>query len=76
MIRELRRGSQESMITSIAFSPDNTKLVCTSDHGTMHVFGAIKSGDKEVENKKSGLKFLGGVNKYFDSEWSFAKFNL
>eukprot|EP00703_Trepomonas_sp_PC1_P005466 JAP91140.1 WD40 repeat-containing protein [Trepomonas sp. PC1] len=76
MLRELRRGSKESRITSIAFSPDNSKLACTSDHGTMHVFGAIKSGDQQVENKKSGLKFLSGVNKYFESEWSFAKFSV
>ncbi|CAL6005743.1 WD40_repeat protein [Hexamita inflata] len=76
MIREVRRGSQESTIFSIAFSPDNTKLACTSDHGTIHVFCAINQPDEEVENKKSGLKFLGGMNKYFDSEWSFAKFNV
>ena len=30
----------------------------------------------EAENKKSSLKFLGGMNKYFDSEWSFAKYNV
>lgn len=29
-----------------------------------------------VENKRSNLKFLGGVSKYFDSEWSYAKFNV
>ena len=80
MVRELRRGTQEAGIECIAFSPDNSKIACTSDHGTVHIFCAIQTPqaivENDAQNKKSTLQFLGSVNKYFDSEWSFAKFTV
>lgn len=77
LIKELRRGTNECQVLSLSFSQDNSKIACTSDHGTLHVFSLKTKGDDEnvVENKRSNLKFLGGVSKYFDSEWSYAKFS-
>ena len=45
MVRELRRGTQDATIECIAFSPDNSLLACTSDHGTMHVFCAVPTAN-------------------------------
>lgn len=74
-MRELRRGSDKAIICCLAFSPNATRLVCASDHGTIHIFYAVKPlAEPTSGNKKSGLRFLKGTNKYFDSEWSFAKF--
>ena len=71
-IKEFRRGSKDTHILSIAFSPLNKLLACTSSKGTVHVF-RLEDG----ANSKSALNFMGklGMN-YFESEWSFARFRL
>ncbi|KAK0302314.1 Phosphatidylinositol 3,5-bisphosphate-binding protein [Friedmanniomyces endolithicus] len=37
-IAEFRRGSDHAIIFSLAFSPGNRWLACTSDKGTLHIF--------------------------------------
>lgn len=67
-------------------------LACTSDRSTIHIFtvkldpqNAIKLTDEEAadqdddnrpENKKSRLNLFKGIHKYFDSEWSYARFKV
>ncbi|KAK0878325.1 Phosphatidylinositol 3,5-bisphosphate-binding protein [Friedmanniomyces endolithicus] len=37
-VAEFRRGSDHAIIFSLAFSPGNRWLACTSDKGTLHIF--------------------------------------
>lgn len=39
LLQELRRGADKAIVYSIAFSADNRWLACTSDKGTVHIFG-------------------------------------
>jgi len=64
---EFRRGTENAVIWSMAFSPDNSLLAVTSNHGTCHVF-RLKG-----ENKTSALSGLGGI---FSSQWSPLKANI
>jgi len=53
-------------------------LACSSDSGTVHIFGVKKTGDeaeKETINKKSKLSIFSKLVSYFDSEWSFSSFH-
>ena len=75
---------------SIAIDVKTKWLGCTSDKGTVHIFSISKLGlsredigDEPDEEKKAGdkaknhkhmFKFMKRISKYFDSEWSFAKF--
>jgi len=84
-IQEVRRGSENATIYSIAFSKDS-KLCCTSsDKGTIHIFkikqnkhnkeeDKDKEDDdkKEKDNRKSSFSFIG--LSFLKSEWSFAWF--
>lgn len=76
---------------SIAIDVKTKWLGCTSDKGTVHIFSIsklglsrdddegeevkAKAGDK-AKNHKHMFKFMKKFNKYFDSEWSFAKFRV
>ena len=74
---------------SIAIDYKTKWLGCTSDKGTVHIFSIQKlglaredvDGEEEERNKADGtknhkhmFKFMKWISKYFDSEWSFAKF--
>lgn len=79
--KELRRGSSNATITSITFSPDNSFLAVTSDHGTVHIFATglgndANSGDahSKAKNTTSWFKFTQlGITK---SEWSPCSFTV
>jgi len=43
----LRRGSEYAQLYSIAFDPTGNFLACSSDSGTIHIFGL-----KLMENEK------------------------
>ena len=86
---ELRRGSDKAELFSIAIDKHVRWLACTSDKGTVHIFSLQKLGlspseeelkededSKQKQNKKHTLKFMKKISKYFDSEWSFAKFRV
>lgn len=90
-LKELRRGRDKADIHSLCFDLKGSWLACSSDKGTIHIFTVnIKAGDAGIklsdeeakaendlpENKKSGLKFMKSINKYFDGEWSFARFKI
>lgn len=81
-VKELRRGTEKADIMSIAFSPDGCILGVTSNRQTLHCFYVSKpanyqmGGQEHQDNKKNPLHFLAPIAKYFDSEWSFAKFTL
>jgi hypothetical protein len=54
-ILEFRRGMEMAVIYSIAFSPENRWLACTSDKGTLHVFNLHpdSAGDVAARNAAS-----------------------
>lgn len=45
LVNELRRGTDRAAIHSIAFSNDETRLVVSSDKGTIHIFNLVASED-------------------------------
>jgi WD40 repeat protein len=78
-LHELRRGMDPADICSVSFSASAQWLAAASDKGTVHVFSLESSaeGASGAENPKSSFSFLSNVlPKYFDSEWSFAQFQL
>ncbi|KAF0980439.1 hypothetical protein FDP41_013653 [Naegleria fowleri] len=71
MVKEVRRGSKQARIYSIAFSDDSNFLACSSDTGTIHVFSLV---DK-THNRTSSFSFVGGyIANIFNSEWSFGEY--
>jgi WD40 repeat protein len=56
-ILEFRRGMEMAVIYSIAFSPENRWLACTSDKGTLHVFDLQPDsiGDVAARNAASRM---------------------
>lgn len=65
-LKELRRGTENAEMYSIAFDNGNRFIACTSDRKTVHLFGLYDKGDAEgsgsigneqnVEKKGKGLK--------------------
>ncbi|VEU20683.1 DEKNAAC101551 [Brettanomyces naardenensis] len=80
LLYEFRRGLDRATVTSMKFSPNDTKLAVLSDKNTLHVYNLVESQidyNDEVHGNKS--HFLGGlplVPKYFKSTWSFASKNV
>lgn len=83
-LQELRRGSTQANITSIAFSPSSDFVCCASSKGTIHVFSVSQAAaskasqnngeETKVANVRSSMYMLSSVlPSYFSSEWSFAK---
>lgn len=73
MIKELRRGLEVVEITSLCFNSDSSRLLVSSEKGTVHVFSLLK----EVTNKKSNLAYISEyLPSYFASEWSFVSFEI
>ncbi|OMJ95379.1 hypothetical protein SteCoe_1301 [Stentor coeruleus] len=72
-LQEFRRGIDRAEIYCMAINPTSEWIACSSDKGTVHVY----SLGENVLNPKSGLRFMKKIlPKYFDSEWSFAKFRV
>lgn len=69
ILHELRRGSEQAHIHSLAFHPRDDFLVCSSDNGTIHVFTL-----RETKKASSVLDTIRGIlPRYFSSHWSVAK---
>lgn len=47
ILQELRRGSENAIINSIAFHPNGLWLICSSDTATIHIFSL-----KQIEHEK------------------------
>lgn len=82
-IKEVRRGSEKADIQSISFSPDSSIIAVTSSRKTLHTFYVMQPAQmaygmqpQAADNKKHKMQFMSTINKYFDSEWSFAKIAL
>eukprot|EP01006_Ploeotia_vitrea_P057891 TRINITY_DN68437_c0_g1_i1.p1 TRINITY_DN68437_c0_g1~~TRINITY_DN68437_c0_g1_i1.p1 ORF type:complete len:354 (-),score=18.08 TRINITY_DN68437_c0_g1_i1:1173-2234(-) len=76
-LKEVRRGVDNAEIYCINFSSDSRFICVSSDKATIHVFDIggpdnTSGSDKEGQNRKSSVRFLGGLSSYFSSEWSFA----
>lgn len=69
MIREVRRGSDEAIITDLSIDAANKFICSASDKGTVHIFSV---DEQAVENKKSTLSAMSSVIGYFGSSWSFS----
>ena len=63
---ELRRGADEAEIYSMDFDKSSTKLVVSSDKGTVHIFNL------ELEQEKQPTLVSSYLPKYFSSDWSFS----
>jgi WD repeat-containing protein 45 len=73
LLYELRRGIDKAEIYSIAFHTTSEWVACSSDKGTVHIYSI---GAKKC-NGKSSLAFMKKVlPKYFESEWSYARFKI
>lgn len=72
LLHELRRGANHANIFCINFNKTATKLVVSSDHGTIHVFVL----DVPEKNSKSSLANAAFLPKYFNSKWSTFKFDI
>uniref|UniRef100_A0A5K3F010 WD repeat domain phosphoinositide-interacting protein 3 n=1 Tax=Mesocestoides corti TaxID=53468 RepID=A0A5K3F010_MESCO len=62
LLHELRRGSNSALITSICFDATASKVVVTSNHGTVHVFyidSAAKANASSTSNVTSGKQRIG-----------------
>ena len=88
-IQELRRGTENAEIYSVAFDNTNRFLAVSSDRKTIHIFiinkeeNKIEQNENEnnlASNKKSMFGNLANIfgmgKKYFNSEWSFAQFKV
>lgn len=82
-VKEVRRGSEKADIQSIAFSLDSSIIAVTSSRKTLHAFYVLQPAQmaygmqpQVADNKKHKMQFMATINKYFDSEWSFAKISL
>jgi WD40 repeat protein len=77
LLKEVRRGTSNAEILSIAFSNDANFLCCSSDKGTIHLFCiSQKSKENVAPNRTSSLSLLSYVVdiKYVSSEWSLAEY--
>jgi len=68
---ELRRGADQALIHSIAFSRDSKWLCCSSDKGTVHIFAL----QEYHLNRRSRVASL-VPSKYHSSQWSVASFTV
>ena len=82
LTQELRRGTENAEIYSLAFDYNSTHLCCSSNRGTVHIFNIknLELMQSTKENTKSifssFLSTLGINNNYINSEWSFAQYKL
>lgn len=91
LIYEFRRGINRAVITSMKFSPNETKLAVLSDKNTLHIYNLVPnnpktSGDNYYEddtpqipnNRHHMLQKLNlpfPIPNYFQSTWSFCSIN-
>lgn len=76
LVQEVRRGTMEAKIYSMAFSSRDEFLAVSSNKGTVHVFQLLRTVRKSEDSKSISPdnKPKGFLPKYFRSEWSFAQF--
>ena len=80
MLKELRRGTDQTTINWISFSPDNKYILCRSKKGTVHVFYTDYNENRQNNNKTTYIsnllgRYFGGAKKYLpqymNSEWGY-----
>jgi len=84
-LQELRRGMDNASILSLNFNLTASYLGCSSDSGTVHIFGVkdyigdnasvvssdtIGEGGQVASGNRKRLTFLRKAIPYFNSEWS------
>ncbi|ESX03633.1 SVP1-like protein 2 [Ogataea parapolymorpha DL-1] len=76
---ELRRGLDRATITSIKFSPDDSKLAVLSDKNTLHVYNLTAADPQPESAMANRLHLLSAVPlmpTYFRSVWSFVSYHI
>jgi hypothetical protein len=69
LVQEVRRGANPALIYSIAFNHNSQWLACSSDKGTVHVYGlqvsdeAKKKGDDGKNNGSSAQEIIKGPSQ-------------
>jgi len=74
LVKELRRGSDKTIINWIEFNHGEEMILCRSRKGTIHIFNTdYKKNSLNKKNKflSIGKYFNNFLPKYFNSEWSF-----
>lgn len=72
LLHELRRGTERTVIWSIVFSPDSSKVAVTSDKGTLHIFQLAPEGGPKGSLPTSAP--ISTINEYLNSIRSFAQY--
>ena len=68
-IKELRRGTEQTIINHLAFDQDSKLLTCCSAKAKIHIFNIASEGKKSYFSAFSSIVSIAG------SEWSFAQFS-
>ena len=79
LVKELRRGSDHTIINWIEFNSGEEMILCRSRKGTIHIFNTDYKKNNNKKNKslnKIIKTFSSILPKYFSSEWSFAQFQF
>ena len=73
-LRELRRGVEPVVTTSLCFDLASSRIAMCSDKGTVHIFSLA---DSENTNRRSTLMYISDyLPQYFSSEWSTVSFTV
>ena len=73
-LNEFRRGIESAEIYGLFFDQQNTRLACSSNRGTVHVFALTSGPTPQVSSVFSYLKNV--APGYLNSKWSFKQFYL
>ena len=63
LVHELRRGSDKAEIYSMAFNQDASRLVVSSDHGTVHIFNLDGSRSSGMESPSPAAPMTIGLHQ-------------
>jgi len=73
-INEFRRGMEPAQIYGLFFDDNSTRLACSSNRGTVHVFSLSIGPTPQVSSVFSYFKNV--IPGYLNSKWSFKQFYL
>lgn len=77
MVKEVRRGSDQTQLIDLKFSDDLRHILCSSQKGTIHLFSSCIDRENQNVGIGYGISFFQSMlPHYFSSEWSFIQFHL
>jgi WD40 repeat protein len=73
LAKELRRGIDPAIVTSLSFNDMGDNLLVCSEKGTVHIF----SLSEKQKNSQSSFSYINDyLPGYFNSEWSFLTIDM